>query len=107
MVHWHSLCWRRDGEPNNLLHEALQAGLAESDFVNKLAEWAFNELSLTAMYPAGSYADGKPRNDKWSPPEGTAPAPSEEKNIISQITHGCVLGSRIIVGRPFALNELH
>ena len=56
MVHWHRLCWRKDGEPNNLLHEALQSGLAESDFANKLAEWASIEFGLTAKHPAGSNA---------------------------------------------------
>ena len=85
IVHWHGLCWRKDGEPNNLLHEALQSGLAESDFANKLAEWASNEFGLTAMHPDGSDADGKPRKDLWAPPEGTAPAPPEEKNPLVKL----------------------
>ena len=85
MVHWHGLCWLKDGEPNNLLHEAIQSGLSEAECANKLAKWASDDFGLTATHPAGCDADGKPRKDLWPPPEGTAPVPAEEKNPLVKL----------------------
>lgn len=85
MVHWHGLCWRKDGEPNNLLNNAIQLGLSDTECATELAKWASNEIGLTAMHPAGSDAAGNPRKDLWPPPEGTAPPPPEEKNPLLKL----------------------
>ena len=85
MVHWHGLCWRKDKEPHNLLHEAVQAGLNDCDSAKKLAEWAKYELGLSASHPAGADNSGNSRKNLWPPPEGTAPAPPEEKNPLVKL----------------------
>jgi hypothetical protein len=33
----------------------------------------------------GNGDDGNPRKDRWPPPEGTAPAPPEEKNLLVKL----------------------
>ena len=50
MIHWHGLCWRKDREPHNLMHRALQEGLSGEEWASRLAEWATNQLGLTASH---------------------------------------------------------
>jgi len=85
MIHWHGLCWRNDREPHNLMSKALEDGLSDSECADKLAEWASSELGMFASHPAGNGDDGNPRKDLWPPPEGTAPAPPEEKNPLVKL----------------------
>ncbi|XP_053372848.1 uncharacterized protein LOC128546392 [Mercenaria mercenaria] len=85
MVHWHGLCWRQDRQPHNLLHAAVQEGLSDSMCAERLAKWASSEISLSAMHPAGSDSHGHPRKNLWPPPEGSAPAPDEEKNPLVKL----------------------
>jgi hypothetical protein len=40
---------------------------------------------MTVKHPAGSDNEGKPRKDLWPPPEGTAPAPPENKNPLLKL----------------------
>jgi hypothetical protein len=40
---------------------------------------------MTAKHPAGSDNEGKPRKDLWPPPEGTVPAPPENKNPLLKL----------------------
>ena len=85
MIHWHGLCWRPDREPHNLLFDAVSQGLSEPECANKLATWAEEKLGMTACHPAGKDPDGNSRKDLWPPPEGTAPAPPEEKNPLIKL----------------------
>ena len=54
MAHRHGLCWRKDKEPHNLLHAAVQAGINDCDSAKQLAEWAKYELGLSASHPTGT-----------------------------------------------------
>ena len=85
MVHWHGLCWRSDRQPHNLLNEALNIGLSESDAADKLSQWAQNNFAMTASHPAGKDNNGNPRKDLWCPPEGTAPPPPENMNPLVKL----------------------
>ncbi|MEW8548278.1 MAG: hypothetical protein AB2693_32640, partial [Candidatus Thiodiazotropha sp.] len=76
----YGLCWRRNKEPHNLLHDAIQAGLAEDNCAKVVSDWAKSSFGMSATHPAGLDADGQPCKGLWPPPEGTAPAPSEEQN---------------------------
>ena len=90
MIHWHGLCWRKDKEPHNLLHAALQEGLSDENCAVKLSQWAESQFGLSASHPAGTNEQGEPRKDCWPPPEGTAPAPPEEKNpLVKLLTDIC------------------
>ena len=40
---------------------------------------------MTACHPAGKDPDGNSRKYLWPPPEGTAPAPPEEKNPLIKL----------------------
>ena len=40
---------------------------------------------MTASHPAGSDEDGNPRKAFWVPPEGSAPAPPEDKNPLTKL----------------------
>ncbi len=80
MVHWHGLCWRTDREPHNLLHQALERGLTMDECAAELSTWATSCFGMTASHPAGKDNSGQPNKNLWAPPEGTAPAPPEEKN---------------------------
>jgi predicted RNA-binding protein with PUA domain len=42
-------------------------------------------MGMSASHPAGNGDDGNPRKDRWPPPEGTAPAPPEEKNLLVKL----------------------
>ena len=85
MIHWHGLCWRQDKEPHHLLHEAMNSGLTNQDPATALSDWAKSNFRMTALHPAGTDADGCSRKDLWSPPEGTAPAPPDEKNPLIKL----------------------
>ena len=85
MVHWHGLCWREDREPNNLIFHAINEGSSDQECAIKVAQWAKNQFSMTASHPAGTDASGNSRKDLWPPPEGTAPAPPEEKNPLIKL----------------------
>jgi hypothetical protein len=85
MIHWHGLCWRSDREPHNRMYEAVQKGLSEDDTAQCISDWAKSVFGMTATHPAGKNADGTPRKDLWAPPEGTAPAPPEEKNPLIKL----------------------
>ena len=85
MIHWHGLCWRKDKEPHNLLHEAIQEGLSEDKCAQRLSEWASTEFGMSASHPAGKDDKGNPRKDLWPPPEGSAPAPPEELNPLVKL----------------------
>ena len=85
MIHWHGLCWRKDREPHNVMSKALEDELSDSECADKLAEWASSELGMSASNPAGNDDDGNPRKDLWPPPEGTAPAPPEEKHPLVKL----------------------
>jgi hypothetical protein len=63
MIHWHGLCWRKDREPRNLMHRALEEDLSDEECASRLAEWASNQLGLTASHPAGKDDSGNPRKD--------------------------------------------
>ena len=80
MIHWHGLCWRQDKEPHHLLHEAIKSGLAEADCAKVISDWAKSSFGMSASHPAGKDAENQSRKNLWPPPEGTAPAPSEEQN---------------------------
>ena len=85
MVHWHGLCWREDREPHNLLHKAIEDGLSGGESAERLAKWASSEFGLTASHPAGKDENGESRKNLWPPPEGSAPAPPEEKNPLVKL----------------------
>ena len=85
MIHWHGLCWRNDMEPHSLMYEAVQQGLSDDSLAEKVSEWAKKELEMSACHPAGKDQDGLPRKDLWPPPEGSAPAPPEEKNPLIKL----------------------
>lgn len=85
MIHWHGLCWRQDKQPHQLLHEALDSGLAEQDCAKALSDWASDNFRMTASHPAGKDDEGCSRKDFWPRPEGTAPAPPEEKNPLVKL----------------------
>ena len=80
MIHWHGLCWRQDKEPHHLLHEAIKSGFAEADCAKVISDWAKSSFGMSASHPAGKDAENQSRKNLWPPPEGTAPAPSEEQN---------------------------
>lgn len=79
MVRWHGICWRTDREPHNLLHEAIKAGLTLDESAEELSNCAKATFCMTASHPAGKDVDGNSRKDLWPPPEGSAPAPPEDK----------------------------
>ncbi|WAQ97056.1 hypothetical protein MAR_029746 [Mya arenaria] len=85
MVHWHGLCWRKDIEPHSLMHKCIEDGLNDAECAEALESWAKYEFGLSAEHPAGCDEAGKPRKDLWPPPEGTAPAPPEEKNPLVKL----------------------
>ena len=85
MIHWHGLCWRPDREPHNLLFEAVSQGLSDPEIADKLATWASDQFGMSASHPAGKDSDGNSRKDLWPPPEGTAPAPPEEKKPLIKL----------------------
>ena len=85
MIHWHGLCWRGDREPHDLLHNAVQDGLTDSECAQRLSDWARIQLGMSALHPAGKDDHDQPRKNLWPPPEGTAPAPPEEKNPLVKL----------------------
>ena len=68
-----------------MMIKALEDELSDSECADKLAEWASSELGMSASNPAGNDDDGNPRKDLWPPPEGTAPAPPEEKHPLVKL----------------------
>lgn len=85
MIHWHGLCWRKDREPHNLLHDAFSAGMSNDQSAARLSEWAQIQFGMTANHPAGKDDFGNSKKHLWPPPEGTAPAPTEEKNALIKL----------------------
>ena len=85
MIHWHGLCWRSDKQPHVLLHDAVNAGLSSDERANKLSDWASEIFGMTATHPAGKDDSGQSRKEYWPPPEGTAPAPEDEKNPLVKL----------------------
>ena len=55
---------------------------------------------MTASHPAGTDVDGCSRKDLCSPPEGTAPAPPDEKNPLYQTADGCLRYTGVTFGGP-------
>ena len=53
MVHLHGLCLRADGVPNNLLYEAIKAGLNDDDCADVLANWAKIQIGLICFVALG------------------------------------------------------
>ena len=85
MVHWQGLCWHSDKQPHQLLFEAVQNGLSDDNCADRLAQWAGENIGLTALHPAGKDETGESRKDLWPPPEGSAPPPPEEKNPLLKL----------------------
>ena len=85
MIHWHGMGWRSDMEPHNLLYEAVMKNLPDDEIARELAQWARDCFGLTALHPAGSDPEGKPRKNLWPPPHGTAPPPPEDKNPLVKL----------------------
>ncbi|XP_033755671.1 uncharacterized protein LOC117338427 [Pecten maximus] len=48
MIHWHGLCWRKDRQPHNLMFDALQRGLSDTQCASHLSNWAEAEFKMTA-----------------------------------------------------------
>ncbi|CAG2201823.1 unnamed protein product [Mytilus edulis] len=84
MIHWHGLCWRFDKEPHNLMHQAYVDGKTDDECAKLLSDWAKLEYKMTANHPAGLDENNKPKKI-WPPPEGTAPAPPDEKNPLNKL----------------------
>ena len=82
MIHWHELCWRQDKEPHNQLQEAIKSGLAEADCAKVISDWAKSSFGMSVSHPAGKDTEKNSCKNLWPPPEGTAPAPSEEQNSL-------------------------
>lgn len=85
MIQWHCLCWRSDKEPLSLLFQAINEGLTNSQYVEKLAAWASACFSMTASHPTGTDDSGQPLKSLWPSPEGTAPAPPNEQNPLLKL----------------------
>ncbi|VDI81681.1 Hypothetical predicted protein [Mytilus galloprovincialis] len=85
MIHWHGLCWRFDKEPHNLMHQAYVDGKTDEECAKLLSDWAKLEYKMTANHPAGLDENNKPKKNLWPPPEGTAPAPPDEKNPLNKL----------------------
>ena len=79
-IHWHQLSWREDRQPHQLLHEAREDDCDEDEYAAILNQWADSNLAMTALHPAGSDDEGKPRKDLWPPPEGSADPISDESD---------------------------
>ena len=79
-IHWHQLSWREDRQPHQLLHEAREDDCDEDEYAAILNQWANSNLAMTALHPAGSDGEGKPRKDLWPPPEGSADPISDESD---------------------------
>ena len=85
-IHWHQLSWREDREPHQLLHQAREDDCDEDECAAILNQWADENLGMTAMHPAGSDEEGKPRKDLWPPPEGSAdPVPSDQDPLVKML----------------------
>ena len=67
-------------EPHNQLHEAIKSGLAVADCAKVISHWAKSSFGMCVSHPEGKDAENHSRKNLWPPPEGTAPAPSEEQN---------------------------
>ena len=85
MIHWHGLCWRKYSEPHNLMFQSTQSCLSNDEIAVKLSDWACENFKMTASHPAGLDENGKSKKELWPPPEGTAEAPSEEKNPLYKL----------------------
>ena len=85
MIHWHGLCWRNDREPLNLVHQAIERGLSLDESAEELSNWTKSVFGMTTSYPAGADEYGNPRKDLWPPPEGSAPAPPQDKNPLTKL----------------------
>ena len=49
-------------------------------------QWANENLAMTALHPAGSDEEGKPRKDLWPLPEGSAdPIPNERDPLVKML----------------------
>ena len=111
MIHWHGLCWRHDREPSNLLYEAVQKKISDEECAKELSVWANNVFGMTACHPAGKDCDGNPRKDLWPPPEGSAPAPPEEKNplvkLLTDVSHSqeCLLEDHLLLTNRINLHR--
>ncbi|CAC5370555.1 unnamed protein product [Mytilus coruscus] len=85
MIHWHGLCWRFDKEPYNLMHQAFMDGKTDEECAKLLSDWAKLQYKMTANHPIGLDGNRKPKKNLWPPPEGTAPAPPDEKNPLIKL----------------------
>ena len=71
-IHWHQLSWIEDREPHQVLYKAREDDCDEDECAAVLKQWADKNLAMSALHPAGSDEEGKPRKDLWPPPEGSA-----------------------------------
>ena len=51
--------------------------LKERTFIFKFAQWAGENIGLTALHPAGKDETGESRRGLWPAPEGSASPPPE------------------------------
>ena len=58
MIHWHGLCWRSDTQVHLLLFEAVNDGLSNAKYAEKVK--AVSAFGMTASHPAGKYDSGEP-----------------------------------------------
>ena len=72
-------------QPHQLLYQAVCANLPNNDTAQELAQWAEAIFGMTAIHPAGKDESGNSRKNLWPPPEGTAPAPPEDKNLLIKL----------------------
>ena len=80
-IHWHQLSWREDRQPHEVLNQA-----REDECAAKLNQWVNENLAMTALHPAGSDEEGKPRKDLWPLPEGSAdPIPNDQDPLIKML----------------------
>ena len=85
-IHWHQLSWREDRQPHQLLYEAHEGDCDEDECATILNQWADENLAMTALHPAGSDEEGKPRKDLWPLPEGSAdPIPNDQDPLVKML----------------------
>ena len=80
-IHWRQFSWREDRQPHQLLHQA-----HEDECAAILNQWAEENLAMMALHPAGSDEEGKPRENLWPLPEGSAkPIPNDQDPLVKML----------------------
>ena len=73
-------------EPHQLLYQAVYVNLPDNGLAQELAQWVVKAIfRMTANYSAGKDESGNARKNLLPPPEGTAPAPPEDKNPLNKL----------------------